>query len=83
MNNIRSHTDRASRITPSSHVYEAEFPSARYFQTHFEYLYETLAAITQELVVLRKRIDGLEANLRSEQTDVEPVLQWLEKRREN
>ncbi len=83
MNNIRSHLDSASRVTQASHVYEADFPVARYFQTHFEYLHETLAGITRELAVLKKRIDGLDASLRAERTDAEPMLQSLEKHREN
>jgi hypothetical protein len=67
----------------SGRASESEFPSARYFQTHFEYLHETLARMAQELAVLKTRIDGLDAALRSEPQGAEPVPERFETRRDN
>jgi len=39
------------------------FPSARYFQVHFEYLHEQLQLASRQMVALAEQVQGLEAQL--------------------
>ena len=63
--NDNNRPGRMAGLLASAH----EFPTARYFQAHFEFLYENLAAITQDLAVLKQRIEALESVLRPEQAE--------------
>lgn len=83
MNNLHSRPDRLAGAAQSGHACEPAFPSARYFQLHFNYINDTLAMMGQELAVLKARIDGLEAALRPEPADGRPAPQGIEKRRDN
>jgi hypothetical protein len=40
-----------------------EFPSARYFQVHFEHLHEQQALSVRQLVALSEQVQGLERQL--------------------
>ncbi|WP_186289462.1 hypothetical protein [Methylomonas koyamae] len=48
-------TQRRARRVPAE-----EFPSARYFQVHFEQLHEQLSLTTRQLVILSDRVQDLE-----------------------
>lgn len=42
---------------------EAAFPSARYFQVHFEYLHETIAELKQQIETANRQIVELQRRL--------------------
>lgn len=52
-----------------------EFPSSRYFQTHFEYIEDTLALIRQDLALLNNKLGRLDGSERHEAGLMDPVPQ--------
>ena len=83
MNNTRSRLDSPADRLNSAPIRGGEFPSARYFQTHFEYLYERLTVITQELAVLKQSLGALESSLQPNPADAEIATKRLDKYRNN
>ncbi|TPQ27327.1 hypothetical protein ACH518_06485 [Methylomonas sp. HW2-6] len=57
---------RHSRSKPAdlaAEKLEAAFPSARYFQVHFEYLHETIAELKQQIETANRQIAELQRRL--------------------
>lgn len=64
-------------------VSQGEFPSARYFQTHFEFIGETLEAITRDLAALTARLDALEQKINDPTGDSQSLTRRLKSYRDS
>jgi len=60
MTDSTKRTCRSKLSTTEASKPSMEFPSALYFQTHFEYIEQSLIALQQEVILLRSSLSCLE-----------------------
>ena len=62
---MKTRRSRAKLEAMSPEALDASFPSARYFQVHFEYLHETIGDLKQQLHYANEQISGLQQQLQT------------------
>ncbi|MBD9354297.1 hypothetical protein [Methylomonas albis] len=73
---MKTRRSRSKLDKMSPEALDASFPSARYFQVHFEYLHETINDLKQQISHANQQIAGLQQQLQAHSLEEMPKVNY-------
>ncbi len=74
---MKTRQSRTKLETSSPEAVESNFPSARYFQVHFEYLHETISELKQQVNQANQQIAELQRQLQAHSLGEMPTVNYV------